>query len=104
MSPENNLPLNIQITFRHTESTEALKSYATEKVTHCLEKYLQHATEVKIILGVEKQIHSAEVKVVSKNYDLKASAETEDLYSAIDAMIDNLSAQLRKQKEKQLGR
>lgn len=92
--------INVSVTFRHTEPTEALKKYANEKVVHLLKKYISSPTEVHIILSVEKRDHIAEGRMHSKKYDLSAKGVTEDLYSAIDKMIDSITRQLRKQKER----
>lgn len=48
--------VNVNVTFRHTESTPALKSYAVDKVTHCLKKYVNHTANAQVILSVEKRI------------------------------------------------
>jgi len=93
--------INVDVTFRHTESTAALKSYATDKVINCLLKFVNSPTSVHIILSIEKRDHLAEVTVRSKRFDLVAKATTEDLYSAIDRVVDNLTTQIRKQKDKQ---
>jgi len=99
-----NTPINISVTFRHTEPTEALKSYITEKLTHILQKYMRYQTEVKVVLSVEKRDHNAEVILHSKGYDISGSATTTDLYSAIDKVVDNINAQLRRQKERTVDR
>lgn len=97
---ERNIEINIDVTFRHTESTPALKSYAQEKIDHCLRKYMKFPAQAHVILSVEKLDHQAEVKLVSKDYDLTLKANTEDLYSAIDKVVDVLDRQIRKQKGK----
>lgn len=93
-------PLNIAVTFRHTESTEALKQYANEKLTNCVKKYASHPADVNIVLSVEKRDHIAEVQLHTKGFDATARAVHADLYAAIDKVADNLDAQLRKQKER----
>ena len=95
--------INVSVTFRHTDSTEALKSYATEKIVNCLEKYIISATDVHVILSVEKRDHIAEARISSKRFDITAKATTEDLYSAIDKVVDNVTVQLRKQKERRVN-
>ena len=100
MSDHTPVELNLSVTFRHTESTPALKAYAEEKLSHCLEKYLHGQADVHMILSVEKRDHTAEVTLRSKVYDIVAIGVTTDLYAAIDKVIDNLSTQLRKKKEK----
>ena len=103
MSKED-VQINVSVTFRKTESTSALKKYATEKVTSRIKKYVISDSEVHIILSVKKQDHIAEVRFTSaQRYDVSVKAVTEDLYSAIDKVVDNLVAQMRKQKEKLLS-
>lgn len=96
----NSSTLNIDVTFRHTEPTEALRKYAEEKIASRLQKYLSGDVEVHVILSVEKRDHQAEVKVHSRVYDITSKATTEDLYSAIDKVVDTLSTQIKKKKEK----
>lgn len=92
--------INVSVTFRNTEPTEALKQYATDKLKHCIHKYVSQEAEVHVILLVEKRDHTAEVRVLSKNYDADAKATTSDLYSAIDKVVDTIHTLLRKQKER----
>lgn len=99
MSRENH-EIATTVTFRHTESTPALKQYAEEKVTHSLQKFINDPTSVHIILAIDKADHVAEAKLHSKVYDIFAKAVTADLYSAIDKLVDNLESQLRKQKDR----
>jgi putative sigma-54 modulation protein len=96
----NTSDMNIAVTFRHTESTPALKNYAIEKVSHCLQKYGTSYVDVQIVLSIEKRDHMAEVKVLAKDFDVSGKAVTEDLYSAIDKVVDTIETQIRKQKER----
>ena len=98
ISNEHNI--NVSVTFRHTEPTVALKNYANEKITHVAKKFISAATDVHVILIVEKRDHIAEVNFHSGRFDLTARAVEPDLYAAIDRVCDSLEAQLRKQKEK----
>lgn len=92
--------IKVSVTFRRTESTPALKSYATEKVVHCLRKYLSKEADVQIVLEVQKRDHHVEVNLRTKGYDITAKETTEDLYSAIDKVVDNLDKQIKKRKER----
>lgn len=95
-----NSSINLTVTFRHTEPTEALKQHASEKISACVKKYVKNHSEVNVILSVEKRDHAAEVTVHAKDFDVTGKAVTEDLYSAIDKLAHTLDVQLRKQKEK----
>lgn len=98
---KSNSTITINVTFRHTEPTAALKASATEKITHVLEKYeLPSEVEVNVVLEIEKRGHTAEVFMRYLGQDVIANATTEDLYAAIDKVVDNLDAQLRKLKSK----
>ena len=99
---QNNPVINVSVTFRHTHSTEALTTYATEKLVHCLTKYIHNTADVHVILSVEKRDHTAEVNFHAKPYELTGKSTTEDLYSSIDKVVDTILAQLRKQKGRHL--
>lgn len=94
------LELNLSITFRHTESTEALKSAAQQKVTHCLEKYMSGHVDAQVVLSVEKRDHAVEVIVKAKDFDISCKSATDDLYTAIDKVMDAVETQIRKQKDR----
>ena len=97
---KENASINIAVTFRHTESTDALKAYAIEKLTHVIQKFSAYDTEASVVLSVQKLDHTAEVTLHSKVFDAKATATTHDLYAAIDKVSDNVETQLRKQKDR----
>ncbi|MCO6430758.1 MAG: ribosome-associated translation inhibitor RaiA [Deltaproteobacteria bacterium] len=97
---ENARIVNVHITFRNTEATEALKGYATEKITNTLKKFVHHDTEAHVVLKVEKNRQIAEVSFRSDGADFHAKEESSDLYSSIDTLVDSLTQQLRKHKDK----
>lgn len=87
------------VTFRHMESSEPLRKYAEEKSGRAV-KYLSEPIEVHWVLSVEKIRHIADATVNANGISIKAQADTEDMYSAIDAVIDKLEKQVIKHKEK----
>lgn len=91
--------MQVTVTFRHMESSEALRNYANEK-TDRLSKYLFEPIEVHWVLSVEKIRHIADATVVANGTTVKAQGDTQDMYSAIDMVIDKLENQVRKHKEK----
>jgi putative sigma-54 modulation protein len=90
------------VTFRHLDSSEALRKYAEEK-TERLAKYLFEPAEVHWVLSVEKIRHIAGVTVMANGVTIKAEEQTQDMYSAIDAVLDKLEKQLKRHKEKVTG-
>ena len=97
---DSNRLYNIHITFRNTDATEALKNYATEKIKHCLQKFVRQDTEAHVILKVEKNRQIAEVSFHADGNDVFVTEECADMYASIDKLIDSLSTQLRKHKER----
>lgn len=89
--------MQITVTFRHTESTPALKAYAEEKIKK-VEKFLQTPQEAHVVLSVEKIRHIAEVLIVADGLTITGKEETADLYSAIDMVMDKIENQLKRQK------
>lgn len=88
------------------ELTEAITEYATKKITS-VEKFINKKNE-DAVFHVELarttrhhkagEIFKAEVKVSGAGLDLYATAEAEDLYSAIDMVEKELSQELKHEK------
>ena len=91
--------MNIIFNARHMETTDALKTYAFEKVKK-LEKYLPESADANITLAVEKFRHKAEVQIKVNGLIIQASEETEEMYSSIDNVTDKIGRQVKKYKEK----
>ena len=87
--------MDITVTFRHMEPTESLKTYAAEKVSK-IKKYLDFPLEAHIVLTVEKFRHSADVTLSVNGTRIKGVEETEDMYSAIDSVMDKIEKQVKR--------
>jgi putative sigma-54 modulation protein len=92
--------MQVTVLGRHIEVTDALKQYATEKFSR-LEKYLPRGVQVVVTLAVVKKVHHfAEAVIKSNGLLMQASEETEEMYSAIDLLIEKLERRARRYKEK----
>ena len=99
MTEENRI-FNVNITFKNTESTEAIKQYTSEKIITCLKKFVRGNTDAHVVLKVEKNRQIAEVSLHADGADFKVKEESPDLYASIDALINSLAMQLRRHKDK----
>ncbi len=92
--------MQVNVIGRHIEITDALRQYATEKFNR-LDKYLPKSVQVVITLSVVKKVHHiAEASIKSNGVLIQASEETEEMYSAIDLLIEKIERRVRRYKEK----
>lgn len=91
--------MQYSVTFRHMEPSDTLKEYSHDKLLR-LEKYLDAVIDAEVVMTVEKFRHKAEVLVSSDGLKIKAEEETEDMYSAIDMVVDKLEKQIKRHREK----
>lgn len=94
--------MNIAFNFKNFDPSDHLKDYA-EKRFEKLEKYLANhdAAEVQVNLSVEKIRQMVEVIVSDDNLHLSANESADDMYSAIDLVVDKIVAQMKRIREKQ---
>ncbi len=91
--------MNITVTGRHLEITDALREYVTEKVERISGHY-DKINKVNVILSVEKFNQKAEATLHVTGNDIHADSVKEDMYAAIDDMTDKLDRQVRHYKRK----
>lgn len=92
--------MQVTVTFRHMETSEALKAYADEKLDR-LKKYIDEPIVAQVYLTVEKKIrHITEISLTAKGVTIKAAEATHDMYAAIDAVVDKLERQVKRYKER----
>lgn len=91
--------MQINLTGRHVEITSALKEYVDSKFAK-LERHFDHINNVHVILNVEKLKQIAEAKLHLNGGEVFAVSEDENMYAAIDQLIDKLDRQVIKHKEK----
>jgi putative sigma-54 modulation protein len=91
--------MQIQVTFRRVESSEAIRDYAIDKVGK-LKKFLDGTLEAHVTLSVEKHRHEADVVILANGFKIHGREVTGDLYSAIDLVVDKLDAQIKRYRER----
>ncbi len=91
--------MEITFTGHKMEVTPALRSFTQEKFDK-LERHFDKITAINVVFDVEKMRQIAEATVLIAKGELHASSEAEDMYTAIDELVDKLDRQLIKHKEK----
>lgn len=91
--------MQISLTGHHVDITNALHSYVDTKFER-LERHFDHVSNVHVILSVEKLRQKAEATLHLNGANVFADAVHEDMYAAIDGLVDKLDRQVKKHKEK----
>lgn len=94
-----NVDLNITVTGRHMEVTEAIRDYAVKKIESLRLDY-PRIIEVKVILDVQThQRQFAEIVLFCANHiTIEAHTEGKDMYAALDETIEKIARRMRKHK------
>lgn len=91
--------MQMNLTGHHVEITPALREYVTGKLER-LDRHFDQVLDAHVILSVEKLRHKAEATLNVQGGNLFADATEENMYAAIDALVDKLDRQVKKHKEK----
>jgi len=94
--------MQITVTFRHMESSDALKAYAAEKVQK-IAKYLPQAVSAHVIMWVEKINHHVEIFIDAGALHCRKKSYSQDMYKTIDEVADKITREVKKHREKLLS-
>ncbi len=91
--------MQTSVTFKNLDSSEHLKNYVSDKLDR-FDRLLDNPAGANVVLRVEKFRHIAEINISGDRMTINGKEETEDMYSAIDMVLDKLEKQIKKGKEK----
>jgi putative sigma-54 modulation protein len=91
--------MQVSVTFRHMEPTEALKEFAAEKVTR-IEKFIHTPTDAHVVLSVEKYMHKADILIKAHGVMMRGQEKSEDMYASIDRAVDKIERQVKRYRNK----
>ena len=91
--------MNIKITSKELEATEAIKDYIEKKAERLI-KYFGDDFDVYATIKTEGSEKVAEISIKADSDDFRAVTAHRDLYASIDKDIDILEGQVRKMKTK----
>jgi putative sigma-54 modulation protein len=86
--------MNISITFRHMDSSDAIKRYAGEKLSK-LQRFLRQPMSGRVTVSIDRLKHVVEARISSGGEHLEAHDKSDDMYAAIDLVMDKLERQIR---------
>ena len=91
--------MQIIVTFKKIDTSSALKSYVQKKLDK-FDKMLDSPAEAHVVLSIEKIRHIAEITLTCDRLKIHARENSESMYSSIDALMDKVKTQIKKNKEK----
>ncbi|MGE0073484.1 MAG: ribosome-associated translation inhibitor RaiA, partial [Thiomonas sp.] len=96
--------MNLTISGHHLEVTPALRSYVESKLDR-VARHFDQVVNINVLLGVEKlkekeKRQRAECNLMVKGKSIFVESQHEDLYAAIDTMIDKLDRQVVEHKNR----
>ena len=92
--------MDIKISGKHIDLTEAIEQYAEKKVSK-LTRYFNRVLEIRVLIEKRKVGFNAEIIVdVEHHDDFVATADHDDLYAAIDLATDRMTRQLHDHKSR----
>jgi putative sigma-54 modulation protein len=91
--------MQITLTGHHIDVTDALRGYVDTKFER-LARHFDHVINAHVVLSVEKLAQKAEATLHVNGSKLFADSVHQDMYAAIDGLIDKLDRQVLRHKEK----
>jgi len=93
--------MQVNVTFRQTDSSDPLKAYAEKKVKK-LKKYLNSSFEAKVVLSVDKKNRQKATINIFSNSGINIQGEelSIDMYSSIDLAVAKVERQIKKHRQK----
>jgi putative sigma-54 modulation protein len=91
--------MNVTVTGQHMEVTPAIRQYVVEKLER-ISRHFDEVIDVSVVMNVEKLRQRIEANIHLQGKDLFAESTQEDMYAAIDDLVDILDRQVIRHKEK----
>lgn len=91
----------MQISFsgRHIDITDALKQYATSKLSK-LSKFYKGPISIEVVMEVEHERQIVEITAHAKGTILRVEESSNDMYASIDSAVDKMESRVKKYKDK----
>lgn len=91
--------MQITVKGKHMDVTDALRSYAEEKVSK-VSRYLDNLVSADVTMTVERNWHIVLINIIGEGFDIHGEERTKDMYQSIDRATSKLERQAKRQKAK----
>ena len=91
--------MNLSITGHHLDVTPAIRDYIQSKIARVI-RHFDHVIDTQVMLSVEPLRHRAEITMHVRGKDIHCEAIEENLYAAIDVLIDKVDRKVLQYKNR----
>jgi putative sigma-54 modulation protein len=92
--------MDITISFRHVSPDENIRKYVEEKMSR-LQKFVEFPLDVHVVLSLERKYrHKVDVMFTINGVVINAHEVMDDMYAAVDKILDKLERRLTKYRDK----
>lgn len=91
--------MQISVTFRHMDSSDALRNHAIEK-TDRIRKYFDEPTEAHVLLSMERYLYKAEINLSAHGMMICSKVVSSDMYNSIDRAIEKIETQVKRYRDR----
>ncbi len=96
--------MNLTISGHHLEVTPAMREYVVTKLER-IKRHFDQVVDVRMLLSIDNQKNKdkrqrAECTLRVKGSDIYADSNQQDMYAAIDDLMDKLDRQIVRHKDK----
>ncbi|MEO0215807.1 MAG: ribosome-associated translation inhibitor RaiA [candidate division WOR-3 bacterium] len=91
--------MNLTISARNFELTDALTAYAGKKLNK-LRRFSHHIIDGHLVLEKDKSISIVEISLLVKHSTITSKVKTNDIYQGINEIVKKAERQLQKYEEK----
>ncbi|MEM1024117.1 MAG: ribosome-associated translation inhibitor RaiA [Myxococcota bacterium] len=92
--------MECQVTFRHMDSSDSVRSYAEEKIEK-IQKLLDRRVEAKVTISLESHLHVAHIELITDgSLKIRGEHKSSDMYASLDAAVDHIMRQVKRYRSK----
>jgi putative sigma-54 modulation protein len=92
--------MECQVTFRHMDSSDAVRKYAEEKIEK-IQKLLDRRVEAQVTLSLESHLQVAHIELVTDgSLKIRGEHKSSDMYASLDAAVDHITRQVKRYRSK----
>jgi putative sigma-54 modulation protein len=95
------LAMSLNLTGKNFQITPAIKALVEEKFQKLTARYMQ-VSNIHVVLHIDHADHIAEGALHFHSHEIIATATANDMYVAIDELVEKMAHQMQKQKEKMI--